>query len=182
LFDVTKEPAADLERYGSYDLGRHCLLARRLLSGGATFVHVTHTNYDTHNENFDFHLEQLGEFDRSFAALVADLADRGMLDSTLIIVMAEFGRTPKINLTYGRDHWSKAWSILLGGCGVHRGGAFGKTNADCSEVVENQVDHAQLFHTYLSAVGLDSTDTFDVGGRPIPMADPASSAIKELLA
>ena len=69
LFDVSKEPAQDLERYGTYDLGRHCLLARRLLSGGATFVQVANANYDTHNENFDFHLEQLGEFDRSFAAV-----------------------------------------------------------------------------------------------------------------
>jgi hypothetical protein len=182
LFDVSKEPAADLERYGTYDLGRHCLLARRLLSGGATFVQVTHSNYDTHNENFDFHLEQLGEFDRSFAALVADLADRGMLDSTLIVVLAEFGRTPRINHFYGRDHWSAAWSVLLGGCGVQRGGAFGKTNANGTEVVENQVDHAQLFHTYLTAVGLDPSESFDVGGRAMPMADPSSSVIKELLA
>ncbi len=182
LFDVSKEPPADLERYGTYDLGRHCLLARRLLSGGATFVQVSHSNYDTHNENFDFHLEQVGEFDRSFAALVADLADRGMLDSTLIVVLSEFGRTPRINHFYGRDHWSAAWSVLLGGCGVQRGGAFGKTNANGTEVVENQVDHAQLFHTYLTAVGLDTSETFDVGGRPMPIADPAAAAIKELLA
>jgi uncharacterized protein (DUF1501 family) len=99
----------------------------------------------------------------------------------LIVVMAEFGRTPRINHFYGRDHWSAAWSVLLGGCGVQRGGAFGKTNANGTEVVEHQVDHAQLFHTYLSAVGLDPTDSFDVGGRSMPMADPAAGAIKELL-
>ena len=104
-----------------------------------------------------------------------------MLDSTLIVVLAEFGRTPRINHYYGRDHWSAAWSVLLSGCGVHRGGVFGKTNANGTEVIENQVDHAQLFHTYLSAVGLDPTDTFDVGGRAMPMADPAAKAIKELL-
>ncbi|MBI2824184.1 MAG: DUF1501 domain-containing protein [Planctomycetia bacterium] len=182
VFDVTKEPEQDLNRYGTFDFGRHCLLARRLLSNGATFVQVTHSNYDTHNENFDFHLEQLGEFDQSFAALVADLAERGMLDSTLIVVISEFGRTPRINHFYGRDHWSAAWSVLVGGCGVKRGGAFGKTNAGGTEVVDNQVDHGQLFHTYLSAVGLDSTGTFDVAGRAMPMADPATSAIKELLA
>ncbi len=181
LFDVSKEPAEDLERYGSYDLGRHCLLARRLLSGGATFVQVSHANYDTHNENFDFHLEQLGEFDRSFAALIADLADRGLLDSTLVVVLSEFGRTPRINHFYGRDHWSAAWSVLLSGCGVQRGGAFGKTNANGTEVVEHQVDHAQLFHTYLAAVGLNTSESFDVGGRPMPIADPAAAAIKELL-
>jgi len=182
VFDVSQEPPADLERYGTYDLGRHCLLARRLLSNGATFVQVSHSNYDTHNENFDFHLEQVGEFDRSFAALVADLADRGMLDSTLIVVLSEFGRTPRINHFYGRDHWSKAWSVVVGGCGVKRGGAFGKTNDNGTEVVDSEVDHAKLFHTYLSAVGLDSTDTFDVGGRPMPVADPAAAAIKEILA
>ena len=177
LFDVSKEPPADLERYGTYDLGRHCLLARRLLSGGATFVQVSHSNYDTHNENFDFHLEQVGEFDHSFAALVADLADRGMLDSTLVIVLSEFGRTPRINHFYGRDHWSAAWSILLAGCGVQRGSAFGKTNDNGTEVIEHQVDHAQLFHTYLTAVGLDTGESFDVGGRQMPMADPAAAPL-----
>jgi len=181
VFDVTKESPQDQERYGNYDLGRHCLLARRLLSGGATFVQVAHSNYDTHNENFDFHLEQLGEFDRSFAALVADLADRGMLDSTLIVVMSEFGRTPRINQHYGRDHWSAAWSVLLGGCGVQRGGAYGKTNENGTKVIDGEVDHGQLFHTYLSAVGLDPTETFDVGGRDLPLADPSVKAVKELL-
>jgi uncharacterized protein (DUF1501 family) len=182
VFDVAKEPAADHERYGTYDFGRHCLLARRLLESGVTFVQVTHSNYDTHNENFDFHLEQLGEFDRSFAALVADLADRGMLDSTLIVVLSEFGRTPNINQFYGRDHWSAAWSVLVGGCRMPRGAVYGKTNDKGTEVVDGQVDHGQLFHTYLQAVGVDSTQTFDVGGRSLPIADPATGPIKELLA
>ena len=151
VFDVSKEPARDHERYGKYDLGRHCLLARRLLEKGATFVQVSHSNYDTHNENFNFHIEQLGEFDRSFAALVADLADRGMLESTLIVVLSEFGRTPNINLYYGRDHWSHAWSVVVAGGRIHRGIAHGKTNAKGTEVVDGQVDHANLFHTYLQA-------------------------------
>ena len=90
----------DTDRYGKYDFGRHCLLARRLLEKGITFVQVTHSNYDTHNENFNFHIEQLGEFDRAFACLVNDLAERGMLDSTLIVVLSEFGRTPGINLYF----------------------------------------------------------------------------------
>ena len=121
VFDVTKEPAKDHERYGKYDLGRHCLLARRLLEKGATFVQVSHSNYDTHNENFNFHIEQLGEFDRSFAVFVEDLAARGMLESTLIVVLSEFGRTPNINLYYGRDHWSHAWTVVMAGARVHRG-------------------------------------------------------------
>ncbi len=182
VFDVSKEPPRDHERYGKYDLGRHCLLARRLLERGATFVQVSHSNYDTHNENFNFHIEQLGEFDQSFAALVADLADRGMLDSTLIVVLSEFGRTPNINLYYGRDHWSHAWSVVVAGGKIHRGLAYGKTNAKGTEVVDGQVDHANLFHTYLQAMGVDSTDTFEIEGRDVPMADPASRLIRPILA
>ena len=181
VFDVSKEPAKDHDRYGRYDLGRHCLMARRLLENGATFVQVSHSNYDTHNENFNFHIEQLGEFDQSFAALVADLADRGMLDSTLIVVLSEFGRTPTINHYYGRDHWSRAWTVVVAGGKIHRGMAYGKTNARGTEVVDGQVDHANLFHTYLQAVGVDSTDTFEIEGRDVPMADPASKMIRPIL-
>ncbi|MGH7199047.1 MAG: DUF1501 domain-containing protein [Planctomycetaceae bacterium] len=181
VFDVSKEPEKDHERYGKYDLGRHCLLARRLLENGITFVQVTHSNYDTHNENFNFHLEQLGEFDRSFACFVQDMADRGMLESTLIVVLSEFGRTPNVNVYYGRDHWSRAWSVCLAGGRIPRGFAHGKTNAGGTAVEEGQVDHGNLFHTYLAAMGLDSSGTFNIDGRAVPMADPASHAIKELL-
>ncbi|MBL9165815.1 MAG: DUF1501 domain-containing protein [Planctomycetaceae bacterium] len=180
-FDVTKEPASDQERYGKYDFGRHCLLARRLLEKGVTFVQVSHSNYDTHNENFDFHLEQLAEFDLGFSNFVADIADRGMLDSTLIVVLSEFGRTPNINLYYGRDHWSKAWSVVMAGCRTPRGFAFGGSNADGTEVVDGQVDHGNLFHTYLESVGVDSAGSFSIDGRDLPIADPAVGAIKQLL-
>jgi hypothetical protein len=181
-FDITKEPAKAQEKYGNHDLGKQCLLARRLLEQGVTFVQISHSNYDTHNENFDFHIEQLGEFDQAYATFIDDLHQRGMLDSTLVIVMSEFGRTPNINLYYGRDHWSAAWSVALAGCGVKRGIAYGKTNELGTEVVDGQVDHGNLFHTYLSAVGLDSTASFDIGGREMPMADPASKAIEGVLA
>ena len=181
VFDVTKEPEKDHERYGKYDLGRHCLLARRLLENGVTFVQVSHSNYDTHNENFNFHIEQLGEFDRSCATFVADLADRGMLESTLIVVLSEFGRTPNINLFYGRDHWSKAWTVVMAGAKTQRGMAYGKTNDKGTEVVDGQVDHANLFHTYLQAVEVDSTDSFDIEGRDVLIADPASKMIKQVL-
>ena len=181
VFDVTKEPAKDVERYGKYDFGRHCLLARRLLEKGVSFVQVSHSNYDTHNENFDFHLEQLAEFDLGFSNFLADIADRGMLDNTLIVVLSEFGRTPNINLYYGRDHWSKAWSVVMAGCRTPRGFAFGGTNADGTEVVDGQVDHGNLFHTYLQSVGVDSTGSFSIDGRDLPIADPAVEAVKQLL-
>ncbi len=181
VFDTTKEPEKDHERYGKHDFGRHCLLARRLLESGVTFVQVTHSNYDTHNENFDFHLEQLGEWDRPFATLVEDLAARGMLDSTLIIVLSEFGRTPTINHLYGRDHWGNAWSVLLGGAKIARGAVIGKTNDNGTAVADREVDHGHMFHTYLQSLGLDSTSPIDLAGKQVPLADPAYGPIKELL-
>lgn len=181
IFDVAKEPAKLQERYGKYSLGQQCLLARRLLENGITFVQVSHSNYDTHNENFNFHLEQLGEFDRSFSALIEDLTTRGMMDSTLVVVMSEFGRTPRINARYGRDHWGSAWSVCLGGGKIKPGAVIGKTNKNGTAVADRQVDHGHLFHAYLQGVGLDSSANFDIGGRPMPMADPASEGIKELI-
>ncbi len=180
MFEGT-ETEQDLDRYGRHDFGRHCLLARNLLEHGATCVKVTHHGYDTHAENFNFHLEQLGEFDKTFSMLLDDIHDRGMLDSTLVIVYSEMGRTPKINTKYGRDHWGTAWSMALGGCGIQPGAIIGKTNRDGTQVADREVDAGHLFHTYLSAVGLDSTDDHDLSGRSIPIADPAAEPIKELL-
>jgi hypothetical protein len=182
VFDIAHEPPKDQERYGSHDFGRHCLLARRLLENGVTFVQVTHTNYDTHFENFNYHIEQLGEFDKPFATLIEDLDQRGMLESTLVVVMSEFGRTPRINQTYGRDHWGKSWSVALAGCGVQPGATIGKTSKNGTEVTDRQVHHGHLFHTFLKAVGVDPTGEFDVGGRSLPVANPADAAIEELLA
>lgn len=182
LFDITREPRSLRERYGTHDFGRHCLLARRLLEHGVTFVKVTHSNYDTHHENFDFHIEQLGEFDRTFATLVDDLAQRGMLSNTLVIVMAEFGRTPTINRNLGRDHWSRAWSVALAGCGVRGGVVHGRTNANGTAVADGQVNAGHLFHTYFRALGLDPRRNHYADGRPIPMADPAAAPIREVLA
>ena len=182
VFAVAAEDPKLADRYGRHDFGRHLLLARRLLENNVTFVKVTHTNYDTHHENFDFHIEQLGEFDRPFAALLTDLADRGMLDSTLVVVMSEFGRTPRINERYGRDHWSKAWSVALGGCGVKAGAVVGKTNANGTAVTDREVNGGHLFHTYFRALGVDPTKNFYPNDRPVPIADPAAGAITELLA
>ncbi len=182
VFDVAKEPAKDHDRYGKHEFGQHCLLARRLLEKDVPFVQINHSNYDTHFENFDFHIEQLGEFDLPFATLVADLAERGLLEDTLICVMSEFGRTPKINSRYGRDHWGTAWSVLLGGAGIQRGACIGKTNDNGTAVTEREVDHGHVFHTLLAGIGVDSKGEFDIGGRKFPVADPAKGPIKELLA
>jgi uncharacterized protein (DUF1501 family) len=181
VFDVTKEDPKVADRYGRHDFGRHMLLARRLLEAGVTYVKVSHSNYDTHHENFDFHIEQLGEFDRPFAALLTDLAERGMLESTLVVVMSEFGRTPRINDRYGRDHWSKAWSVAVGGCGIKGGAVVGKTNPNGTAVTDREVNGGHLFHTYLRAVGLNPTKNFYPTERPVPIADPKASAITEVL-
>ena len=182
IFDFNRMTDLDLERYGKHDFGRHCLMARNLIESGVTFVKVSHSNYDTHSENFNFHIEQLGEFDRPFAAFVADMAARSMLDNVLIIVMSEFGRTPKINALVGRDHWGTAWSICLGGAGIKKGVAVGKTNDNGTAVVDREVDGGHLFHTYYRAVGLDPTKSFFDEGRPVTKADPKTSAITEILA
>jgi hypothetical protein len=181
VFELSRESASDQERYGTSQFGKHCLLARRLLEHGVPYVQVNHADYDTHHENFDFHIEQLGEFDQPFATLVADLAERGLLSDTLICVMSEFGRTPKINKTYGRDHWGTAWSVLLGGASIQPGAVIGRTNANGTEVTDRAVDHGHIFHTILQAVGVDSLGEFEIAGRRFPVADPSRSPISELL-
>ena len=182
IFDVSKESEADHQRYGSHDFGRHCLLARRLLANDIPFVQVTQSNYDTHNENFDFHHELVPQFDLPFATLISDLHTLGILEDTLVIVLSEFGRTPNINLYMGRDHWSRAWSVVVGGAGVKCGGVYGATNDKGTEVVDGQIDHGQLFHTYLQAVGVDSLASVDIGGRQLPLADPAAEPVWDVLA
>jgi arylsulfatase A-like enzyme len=117
----------------------------------------------------------------AFSTFIADLSERGMLDKTLVVVMSEFGRTPNINLYYGRDHWSKAWSIVMAGGKVASGAVFGKTNEDGTEVIDGQVDHGQIFHTYLRAAGIDSSQSLLVDGREVPMADPAAEPIWKIL-
>jgi uncharacterized protein (DUF1501 family) len=95
--------------------------------------------------------------------------------------MSEFGRTPKINTRYGRDHWGTAWSVVLGGAGIQRGAVIGKTNANGTAVTDREVDHGHIFHTLLAGVGVDSKAEFDIGGRKFPVADPAKGPIRELL-
>jgi len=182
IFDLSKEPKKDHDRYGDHAFGRHCLMARRLVENDIPFVQVSHSNYDTHNENFNFHHEQLGEFDRPFATLINDLVDRGLYEHTLVVVLSEFGRTPRINSRYGRDHWGKAWSVCMGGTGVQHGAVIGATNKGGTEVTDREVDCGHLFHTYLRAVGINSNKHFEIGGRRHPIADPAASPITELLA
>ncbi len=182
IFDVSQEPQRLAERYGGFDFGKQCLLARRLLENDISFVQVSHSNYDTHAENFNFHIEQLGEFDQAFSALVEDLEQRGMLDTTLVLVLTEFGRTPRINRKFGRDHWGRGFSIAMAGCGLQAGSVVGAMSKDGTQIVDREVKAADLFHTYLRALGVDPTEEFHVDGRSIPIADPTGRAVEELLA
>ena len=182
LFDVTAESEKDRERYGTHAFGKRCLIARRLLEADTTFVKVNHGNYDTHFENFNHHLHRLEEFDRPFAALIQDLADRGLLDSTLVIVTGEFGRTPRLNSSIGRDHWSSAWSIALGGCGIKPGVIHGATNANGTEVTDGQVGFSHLFQTFYSALGIDPHMELNNGDQPLKMFEEGGAPIREVLA
>jgi hypothetical protein len=182
IFDLNKEPAADRERYGDHDFGRHCLLARRLLESGINCVKVVHHDWDAHEENFHWHQQRCSEFDGTFATLINDFADRGLLEDTLIVVTGEMGRTPRINNRAGRDHWGNAWSMAMAGCGIEQGVVYGKTNEDGTSVVDGEVDLGHLFHTWLTALGLDPTGHYDIGGGENQIGTPAASAIKELLA
>lgn len=183
LFDTSKLPLKDVERYGSHDLGRHLLLARRFLEAGVTFVKVTSYGWDTHGDHFNGAASLHPKFDKPFAALLEDLADRGMLENVLIIAMAEFGRTPRINGHLGRDHWPEAWSIAMAGRGIKPGAVVGKTNAKGSEVATEPFDVGHLFHTWFAALGIKSeTKQYLNDGQPLPIAHEDMHPIKEVLA
>ncbi|MBY0228551.1 MAG: DUF1501 domain-containing protein, partial [Gemmataceae bacterium] len=183
LFDPSSFSTKDRERYGAFDLGRHLLLARRLLEEGVTFVKVASYGWDTHGDNFNGHLSLMGRFDQSFSAIVTDLHERRLLDNTLVIAMSEFGRTPRINGHLGRDHWPEAWSLCMAGCGIRKGVAVGKTNAKGTWVEGDEHDIGHLFHTWFKAIGIDSSETnYDNAGQPLPIAHDDCAPIKELLA
>jgi hypothetical protein len=180
LFDIDRSPKQDLERYGSTPLARHCLLARRLVEAGVSVVKVRHTWWDTHADNFEGHRPLCAELDHALSLLLTDLHDRGLLESTLVLTTSEFGRTPNISSELGRDHWSRAWSVTLAGCGIHGGAVVGATNADGTEIVERPVTPAHLHQTYYRALGIDPRKTYTVGVRPVFLADETAEPIHEL--
>lgn len=183
LFDETKVPEKDLDRYGRTEFGRHMLLARRLLEAGVTFVKVASFGWDTHGDHFNGAASLHPRFDRAFAAIISDLADRGMLESTLVIAMSEFGRTPRINGHIGRDHWPEAWSVAMAGLGLKPGIVVGKTNDKGTDVATEPYDIGHLFHTWFTALGIDPADhEYRNGGQPLPIAHEEMKRIDEALA
>ncbi|MCH8047820.1 MAG: DUF1501 domain-containing protein [Planctomycetes bacterium] len=182
LFDPSKLTAKDQERYGTHQFGRHLLQARRLLEAGVTFVKVTMYYWDTHADNFNLHADLLAQFDRPFAAIMDDLSDAGMLEHTTVIVLSEFGRTPKISQKVGRDHFPEAWSMCMGGAGLAQGAVVGKTNAKGTWIEGEEYDIGHVFHTIFRAIGIDPAKTeYDNNGQPLPLANEDCGPIKELL-
>jgi hypothetical protein len=183
LFDTSKFDPKDVERYGTHEIGRHMLQARKMLEAGVTFVKVNSYGWDTHGDNFNGHLSLMPKFDQAFAAIVEDLAARSMLDNVLVIAMSEFGRTPRINGHIGRDHWPEAWSVAMAGCGLQRGVVVGATNDLGTYVSTEEYDIGHLFHTWFTALGIDSKKIeYDNAGQPLPLAHDEMHAIQELLA
>jgi uncharacterized protein (DUF1501 family) len=156
-------------------------MARRLAEAGVPFIRVGRAWWDSHGQNFETHQEMVPELDRVLAALLDDLRQRGMLDHTLVVVMGEFGRTPEINAQLGRDHFSRAWSALMAGCGVQEGAVFGATDPDGKEVIEGEVGAGELFATMLEAVGISHTKHYQFGQRPIPLVNYGIEPITQVL-
>jgi uncharacterized protein (DUF1501 family) len=182
LFDITKESQSMRDKYGPTLFGQQALVARRLIEAGVPFVRVGRAWWDSHGQNFETHQEMVPELDHVMAALVDDLKDRGLLESTLIVTLAEFGRTPHINASLGRDHFASAWSTSLTGCGVKGGACYGKTDAKGERVVDGEVNAAGLFATIYRALGINHQKNYYVGSRPIPLTEPGTKPIKEVLA
>jgi Protein of unknown function (DUF1501) len=190
-FKLDDEPARVRDAYGRNAFGQGCLLARRLVERGVPFVEVTLSGvdgnagigWDTHQQNFEMVKQLSGALDSGWATLMTDLAARGLLDTTTVVWMGEFGRTPKINGQAGRDHFPNAWTAVLGGGGIKGGQAIGRTSPDGNTVADRPVSVPDFIATVCHALGIDpKTQNVSNVGRPIRIADPDAKPIKEALA
>jgi hypothetical protein len=186
-FDLTGEPEAVRDAYGRGRFGQGCLMARRLIERGVPFVEVSlgainggSLGWDTHLNNFATVRALSAELDAGWATLMTDLDERGLLDSTTILWMGEFGRTPKINQQGGRDHFPAAWSCVLAGGGIRGGLAHGRTSDDGMTVEDGKVDVGDVLATLCKAIGVDpETQNISEVGRPIRIAE--GTAISSVL-
>jgi uncharacterized protein (DUF1501 family) len=182
LFDVEQEPQKMRDFYGPSLFQQQCLVARRLVEAGVPFVKVARAWWDSHGQNFETHRELCADLDQAMSALLDDLEQRGLLESTLVITLGEFGRTPNINASLGRDHFASAWSCSLSGCGIKGGTVYGKSDEDGHKVAEGEITAGHLFGTIYSAVGIDWKTEYHLGARPIPITDFGCEPVKEVLA
>ncbi len=181
VFDISKEWPRYSERYGDTSFGRGCLLARQLVEAGVPFVEIGQENYDSHADNFVCHKANMQVLDPAWSGLLTDLEERGLLKDTLVVWMGEVGRTPYINNRAGRDHFIRAWTIVLAGGGVKGGTVYGATDADGKEVKDNPVAEGDLFATIYTALGIDPRVKHYVGTRPVWATPEGSKPISELL-
>jgi hypothetical protein len=186
-FDIDKEDVKSADRYGLGPWGRYTLMARRLVEAGVSFVSVDMPHWDDHSSIEKAHGAKVPVVDRAVGALIDDLDERGLLDRVMVVVMGEFGRTPKINTGQpgipipGRDHWGNAISALVAGGGITPGVVVGKTNAKAEHPVERALKPEALLATIYHQLGIDATQTFkDHTGRPHPILDDPTP-IKELV-
>jgi hypothetical protein len=194
-FDLSLESAATRSRYtprqygpndpgsnGIKDFGKGCLLARRLVEVGVPFVEVVLTGWDTHANNFAGTKRVSEVLDPAWSALIEDLKDRGLLDSTLVIWMGEFGRTPRINPSGGRDHYGRAWSTVLMGGGIKAGQVIGRTDKDGATVEDRPVTAADFMATVCQVLGIDwKKNNTGPGGRTLRLTQKGAEPIRELL-
>ena len=182
LFDINQEPARVRDEYGPTQFGQQALVTRRLVEAGVPFVRLARAWWDSHGQNFETHQEMVPELDHVMSTLLDDLKRRGLLETTLVITLAEFGRTPAINPSLGRDHFASAWSATLSGCGIKGGSVYGKTDANGQTVVDGEAGAAELFATIFNALGIDHQKNYRVGARPVPLTDPGTEPIDSVLA
>ena len=190
-FEIEEETDAVRDAYGRTPFGQGCLLARRLVEQGVPFIEVSLSGvdggaalgWDTHADNFDSVRDLCGVLDPAWATLIKELQDRGLLETTQIVWMGEFGRTPKINENGGRDHYPQAWSTVLAGGGIKGGQVVGKTSADGMTVEERPVKTPDFLGTVCKGLGIDPTNqNLSNVGRPVRLVDPEAKPIEEILA
>jgi hypothetical protein len=180
-FDASEETEAVRASYGDTPFGRGCLTAARLVGSGVRFVEVTLDGWDTHTDVFGRTKNLMGTLDPAMSALLADLQRRGLADSTLVVWMGDFGRTPSINGNGGRDHFPNAWSAVLAGAGIRGGVVHGETDADGAKVVKDAVTVPNLLATIATTLGMDPADMVQSpAGRPIALTD-GGTPVKALL-
>jgi hypothetical protein len=181
-FNINAEDAKLRDAYGRNAAGQRMLMARRLVEAGVRFVSLTYGGWDMHSGIKQGMGGQLPVFDQAFATLITDLGQRGLLDSTLVMVSSEFGRTPKINATAGRDHWPKVFSVVLAGGGIKKGVVYGTSDATATEPEDDPLTVEDLSTTVYQCLGINADkELMAPGNRPIEIVD-GGKIVKELLA
>ena len=171
-FDLEKEDPALRDAYGRNEAGQRMIMARRLVAAGVRMVTLTYGGWDMHNQITGGMRSQMPALDQALAALIRDLDSRGLLARTLVLVSSEFGRTPKINQTAGRDHWPKVFSVMIAGGGIKAGAVFGSSNATASEPDTDPVSPADLATTVYHLLGIVAeSELMAPGDRPIEIVD-----------